>query len=74
MATDPASVEQGLKLLLERVGQTPELKAEVRAQLRTQLETALREANRRAATKEILDQQAEEAAPPMPIACASPTR
>ena len=61
MSNDPGHVEQDLKLLLERVAQTPELKTEVRAQLRTQLETALREANRRLATKEILDQQSEEA-------------
>ena len=61
MATDPASVEQGLKLLMERVAQTPELKADVRGPIADKLETALREANRRAATKEILDQQAEEA-------------
>ncbi len=61
MATDPAHVEQGLKLLLERVVETPELTPEVRAQLRTQLVTALREADRRAAEKEILDQQVEEA-------------
>ena len=40
MTGDPAQVEQGLKLMLERVGQAPELKAEVRAQLRGQLETA----------------------------------
>ena len=61
MASNPISVEQDLKLTLERVSQAPELKAEVRAQLRGQLETMLREANRRAATKDIIDRQIEEA-------------
>ena len=48
MGNDPLAVEQSLKLMMERVVQVPELKAEVRAQLRSQLEAALREANRRA--------------------------
>jgi len=61
MSAEPLKVEQALKLMMERVMQTPEINAEVRAQLRSQLETALREANRRAATKEIIDQQIEEA-------------
>src|SRR5262249_20621809 len=61
MSTDPVGVEQNLKLMMQRVVKVPELKAEVRAQLRGQLETALRQSNRVAATKEILDQQAEEA-------------
>ncbi len=61
MASEPAKVEQSLKLMMQRVMQAPELKAEVRSQLRTQLETMLREANRRAATKDIIDQQIQEA-------------
>jgi hypothetical protein len=61
MATDPLKVEQSLKLMMERVMKSPEVNAEVRAQLRAQLETALREANRRAATKDIIDQQIQEA-------------
>jgi hypothetical protein len=61
MQTDPVGVQQGMKLLLERVMKTPQLSAEVRAQLRGQLEMALREASSRAFTKDILDQQAQEA-------------
>ncbi len=55
MASDPAAVEQSVKLTLERVDRVPELPADVRAQLRGQLETALRAANSRAATKDIVD-------------------
>ena len=54
MGTDPAGVEQSLKVSLERVLRVPELSAEMRAQLRGKLEAALREADRRAATKELL--------------------
>ena len=61
MSGNPVAVEQDLKLVLERVSQAPELKAEVRAQLRGQLETMLREANRRAFTKDTIDRQIEEA-------------
>ncbi len=59
MDSDPASVEDDLKLMLGRVVRSPELKAEVRAQLRGQLEEALRESARRAATHDILRQQQE---------------
>jgi hypothetical protein len=55
MESDPASVQQSLKLLLERVDRVPELPAETRASLRGKLEAGLREANRRAATKDIID-------------------
>ncbi|MEX0977614.1 MAG: STN domain-containing protein, partial [Pirellulales bacterium] len=61
MSTNPQGTEQSLKLMFERVVRSPELKAEVRAQLRGQLEATLREAARRGATKDILDQQREEA-------------
>ncbi len=55
MSSDPAAVEQTVKLTLERVDRVAELPAEVRAQLRGQLETTLRAANIRAATKDIVD-------------------
>lgn len=61
MSTDPAAVEDELKLLLGRVVRTPELRAEVRATLRAKLEAALRESSRVAATKDLLDQQRQEA-------------
>ncbi len=61
MASDPSAVEQGQKLLLQRVLKTPELSAEARAQLRGRLEAALREASRRAATRDIVDRQMHEA-------------
>ncbi len=61
MADNPSAVEQGLKLVLARVVQAPELPSEVRAQLRGQLEASLRESAQVAAQKDILDQQQEEA-------------
>ncbi len=59
MADNPEEVRQSLKLVMERVVKTPELKAEVRAQLRRQLEAALREASRVEVTKDTLDRQRE---------------
>ncbi len=59
MGSDPASIEDSLKVMLGRVVHSPELKAEVRAQMRRQLEAALREASRRASTADILRQQNE---------------
>src|SRR5262245_8730641 len=46
MANDPTMVAQNLKLMLQRVSQTPELRAELRSTLRRQLEAAIREAAR----------------------------
>ena len=57
LGTDPATVEQDLKLMIERVARAPELNSEVQSHLRSRLETAVRESHRRAATKEIFDQQ-----------------
>ncbi len=54
METNPLGTQDDLKLLLGRVQQTPELRAEVRAQLRGQLEAVLREAARRGATQDML--------------------
>jgi len=61
MRSDPAAVNEELKLLLGQVLRTPELRAEVRSTLRSKLEAALREASRVAATKDILDHQQQEA-------------
>jgi hypothetical protein len=52
LGNDPASVETDLKVLLERVDQTPEIRADVRGQLREQLLSAIREAARRKAVFE----------------------
>jgi hypothetical protein len=61
LASDPATVEQDLKLMIERVTRSPELNSEVQSQLRSRLEMAVRESHRRAATKEIADQQMQQA-------------
>ncbi|MDZ4819542.1 MAG: VWA domain-containing protein, partial [Planctomycetota bacterium] len=48
MATDPKTVEQDLKRLLDRVENTPEVRANVRAELRNRLTFTIREASLRA--------------------------
>ena len=53
LGSDPRGVETDLKVLLERVDQTPEIRADVRGQLREQLLSAIREAARRGAVFEI---------------------
>ena len=60
MAASPLSVQETLKLTLERVRKAPELSAEGRAQLRGQLETALRESARRSVEKEQRDIESEQ--------------
>ncbi|HTU26700.1 MAG TPA: hypothetical protein VMF30_14930, partial [Pirellulales bacterium] len=55
MTANPQSVQESLKLALERVRKAPELSAEVRAQLQGQLETALRESARRSVEKDQRD-------------------
>ncbi len=61
MAASPQSVQEALKLMLERVRRAPELSAEGRAQLRGQLETALRESARRSVEQEERDIESEQA-------------
>lgn len=46
MATHPAAIKEGLKLMLDRVQRVPELNAQVRAELRGKLEAALQIAAR----------------------------
>ncbi len=58
---DPLAVEQRLKLTMERIVKAPELKADVRAQLRLKLEAAVREAHRRAATKDAVELERQQA-------------
>jgi hypothetical protein len=60
MATDPQSIQEMLKLTLERVVKAPELTVETRAQLRNQLETALRESSRRWVEKDQRDIEIEQ--------------
>ena len=52
LATDPAAVNQNLKLLLHQVLAAPELGSEQRAALRLRLETALHESGRREVQRE----------------------
>jgi hypothetical protein len=62
LATDPAAVERDLNLLIERVARVPELNSGMRLHLRGALEAAVREGHRRADTKEIVDEQTQQAA------------
>ena len=61
MATDPLKVEQSAQADDGARDAVAGIEGRSAGQLRSQLETALREANRRAATKDILDQQMQEA-------------
>lgn len=60
MATDPAGVQQDMKLLLERVLQVAELTSDQRASLRSQLTALIEQATRRRQEKEVADVEREQ--------------
>jgi len=62
IASDPQGASDMLKLVMEKVRQTPELSPDVRAQLVDQLEAALRTASRQSTLKEQIDLQREQVA------------